>query len=201
MLTSVESLALRRRLSATRMPVAFLQLERNRQYWPRMPYPAPGDQVSFRGSEILFQYFPGEGLQLHPLSTFKKANPLHGFCEREEASCDERRCARILDEMTALAVKRGRSFIAWEYLFYFGGGTPPVDERDGAGHRHPGARPGGRAARASPSYLETARRALGAFETAPPTGVRTTGSARRRRTTSSTRSRRGCSSSTRSSSR
>ena len=48
--------------------------------------------------------------------------------------------------MTALAVKRGRNFIAWEYLFYFGGGTPPVDERDGAGHRHPGARPRGEAA-------------------------------------------------------
>ena len=76
------------------MPAAFLQLERNRQYWPRMPYPAPGDQVSFRGSEILFQYFAGEGLQLHPLSTFKKANHLHGFCERKEADLRRaRRCA------------------------------------------------------------------------------------------------------------
>ena len=110
--TSVESLALRRRLGATRMPVAFLQLERNRQYWPRRPYPAPGDQVSFRGSEILFQYFAGEGLQLHPLSTFKKANHLHGFCERKEPSCDEQALRRILDEMTALAVERKRGFIA-----------------------------------------------------------------------------------------
>ena len=40
-LTSVESLARRRRLGVTRMPVAFLNLERNRQYWPRKPYPAP----------------------------------------------------------------------------------------------------------------------------------------------------------------
>ena len=124
-LTSVESLALRRRLGASRMPAAFLQLERNRQYWPRLPYPAPGDQVSFRGSQILFQYFAGEGLQLHPLSTFKKANHLHGFCERRERTCDEQALRSILDEMTALAVKRGRNFIAWEYLFYFGGGTPP----------------------------------------------------------------------------
>jgi hypothetical protein len=124
-LVSVESLALRGRLIASRMPVAFLQLERNRQYWPRLPYPAPGDQVSFRGSEILFHYFAGEGLQLHPLSTFKKANYLHGFCERKEPTCDERALRRILDEMTALAVKRGRNWIAWEYLFYFGGGTPP----------------------------------------------------------------------------
>ena len=87
------------------MPAVFLQLERNRQYWPRMPYPAVGDQVSFRGSELLYQYFAGEGLQLHPLSIFKKANHLHGFCERKEPTCDEAALRRILDEMTALAVQ------------------------------------------------------------------------------------------------
>ena len=173
-LTSVESLALRRRLGPTRMPVAFLQLERNRQYWPNKPYPAPADQVSFRGSEILFQYFAGEGLQLHPLSTFKKANALHGFCERQEASCDERALRRILDEMTKLAVKRGRSFIAWEYLFYFGGGTPPWMSGMAQATAIQAL---GRAATllGEPKYLDTARRAMGAFETRPPTGVRTTG--------------------------
>jgi hypothetical protein len=173
-LTSVESLALRRRLGATRMPVAFLQLERNRQYWRSLPYPAPGDQVSFRGSEILFQYFAGEGLQLHPLSTFKKANHLHGFCERKEPSCDEAALRRILNEMTALAVKRGRGFIAWEYLFYFGGGSPPW--MSGMAQAT-GIQALGRAATLlnEPKYAETARRALGAFETGPPSGVRTRG--------------------------
>ena len=173
-LTSVESLALRRRLGATRMPVAFLQLERNRQYWPRLRYPAPGDQVSFKGSQIVFQYFAGEGLQLHPLSTFKKANALHGFCERREAACDEAALRKILDEMTELAVKRGRNFIAWEYLFYFGGGTPPW--MSGMAQAT-GIQALGRAAQLldEPKYVETARRALAAFETAPPTGVRTTG--------------------------
>ncbi len=173
-LTSVESLALRRRLGATRMPVAFLQLERNRQYWPRMPYPGSRDQVSFKGSEILFVYFPGEGLQLHPLSTFKKANALYGFCERGEAACDEAALRRILDEMTALAVKRGPNFIAWEYLFYFGGGTPPW--MSGMAQAT-GIQALGRTAQLlhEPKYAETARRALPAFETPPPTGVRTTG--------------------------
>lgn len=173
-LTSVESLALRRRLGATRMPVAFLQLDRNRQYWRKLPYPAAGAQISFRGSEILFQYFPGQGLQLHPLSTFKKANHLHGFCERGEASCDEAALRRILDEMTELAVKRGRDWIAWEYLFQFGGGTPPW--MSGMAQAT-GIQALGRAADllGEPAYAETARRALGAFETRPPTGVRTTG--------------------------
>lgn len=173
-LTSVESLALGRRLGASRMPVAFLQLERNRQYWRALPYPAPGDQVSFRGSEILFQYFAGEGLQLHPLSTFKKANHLHGFCARAEPSCDQAALRRILNEMTALAVKRGRGFIAWEYLFYFGGGTPPW--MSGMAQAT-GIQALGRAADllGEPKYAATARRALGAFETGPPSGVRTTG--------------------------
>ena len=175
-LTSVESLALRRRLGASRMPVAFLQLERNRQYWLRLSYPATGAQVSFRGSQILFQYFPGEGLQIHPLSTFKKANALYGFCERGEPECDEAALRRILDEMTALAVKRGRNFIAWEYLFYFGGGYPPWM----SGMAQATAiQAYARAARLldNPSYVETAKRGLGAFETLPPTGVRTTGPA------------------------
>jgi len=173
-LISVESLALRRRLGATRMPVAFLQLERNRQYWPRLPYPASRGAVSFRGSQILFVYFPGEGLQLHPLSTFKKANALHGFCERREAACDETALRTILDEMTKLAVKRGRNFIAWEYLFYFGGGTPPW--MSGMAQAT-GIQALGRAAQLldEPKYAETARRALAAFETGPPTGVRMTG--------------------------
>jgi D-glucuronyl C5-epimerase C-terminus len=173
---SVEALALSRRLTPTRMPAAFLQLERNRQYWLRLPYPAIGAQVSFRGSQILFQYFPGEGLQIHPLSTFKKANALHGFCERGEPECDEAALRRILDEMTALAVKRGRRFIAWEYLFYFGGGYPPW--MSGMAQAT-GIQALARASQLlqEPSYVRTARRALGAFETLPPSGVRTTGPA------------------------
>ena len=67
------------------MPAAFLQLRRNTQYWPRMPYPAVGDQITFRGSQILFQHYSGEGLQIQPLSTFKKANLIHGACTRERA--------------------------------------------------------------------------------------------------------------------
>ena len=68
--------------------------------------------------------------------------------------------------MTKLAVKRGRSFIAWEYLFYFGGGTPPW--MSGMAQAT-GIQALGRAAKLldEPKYLETARRALGAFETAP----------------------------------
>jgi hypothetical protein len=173
---SVERLALARRLIVSRMPVAFLQMERNRQYWRKLPYPASGDRVTFAGSEILFQYFPGQGLQLHPLSTFKKANLIHGACVRGEPGCDPKVLALLLDEMEKLAVWRGRRFIAWEYMFDFGGGAPPWMSGMAQATAIQAL------ARAAdlleqPRYLKTARRALGAFETLPPKGVRAVGPA------------------------
>ena len=174
--SSVERLARGRRLIASRMPVAFLQMTRNRQYWRKLPYPASGDRVTFARSEILFQYFPGQGLQLHPLSTFKKANLIHGACVREEPACDPEALALLLDEMETLAVRRGRRFIAWEYLFDFGGGAPPWMSGMAQATAIQAL---GRAAALldQPHYLKTARRALGAFETLPPAGVRAVGPA------------------------
>ncbi|MGH2762847.1 MAG: D-glucuronyl C5-epimerase family protein, partial [Thermoleophilaceae bacterium] len=171
---SVEALATSRRLGVTRMPAAFVQLDRNRRYWRSLPYPGVGDQVSFRGSEILYQYFPGEGLQLHPLSTFKKANHMYGDCNRGAPTCDEAGLRRLLDEMADLAVRRSRRFVAWEYAFHFGGGAPPW--MSGMAQAT-GIQAFGRAAQLldEPSYLRIARRALGAFRARPPRGVRTTG--------------------------
>ena len=57
-LGSVESLALQERLTATHVPSVFIQLERNQQYWRKLPFPASRDQVSFRGSRVIFTYFP-----------------------------------------------------------------------------------------------------------------------------------------------
>jgi hypothetical protein len=171
---SVEALALGNMLSPTRMPAAFVGLDRNRRYWSSLPFPAPRDEVSFKGSEVLYVYFPGEGLQLHPLATFKKANNMHGACERGEASCDRPGLRRLLDEMESLAVQRSSRFIAWEYGFHFDGGTPPwISGMADA----TGIQAYGRAADllGDPHYFEVARRALGAFETLPPLGVRTTG--------------------------
>jgi hypothetical protein len=171
---SVEALALGDMLSPTRMPAAFVGLERNRLYWRSLPFPAARDQVSFKGSEVVYVYFPGEGLQLHPLTTFKKANNMHGACERQEASCDKAGLRRLLDEMESLAVQRSSKFIAWEYGFHFDGGTPPwISGMADA----TGIQAYGRAADllGNPHYDEVARKALGAFETLPPLGVRTTG--------------------------
>src|SRR5215211_303427 len=173
-ISSVERLALNGALSASRMPVSFLQLDRNRQYWRRLPFLAREDQVTFRGSQLVYEYFPGEGLQLHPLNTFKKANALHGFCERNEPNCDRAALRSLLDEMTGLAPRRSPRFIAWEYMFDFGGGSPPWMS---AMAQATGIQAYGRAAQllGEPSYIKTARKALGAYETPPPVGVRTGG--------------------------
>lgn len=187
---SLERIALARRLTPSRMPAVFLQLRRNSGYWASRPFPAEGDQVTFRGSELLFQYFPGRGLQLHPLSNFKKANLLIGACgnsgrgqpvcgarppgPKPGTPCRPERLRRLLDELSDLAVRRGRKFITWEYLFDFGGGSPPwmsgMAQATGITALARGARLLKR-----PEYETTAEAALGAFEAAPPIGVRTQG--------------------------
>lgn len=187
---SVERIALAGRLSPSRMPTLFLQLRRNRAYWPSKPIPAVGDQITFKGSEIIFQYFPGRGLQFHPLSNFKKANLLHGACTqsgrgkpvcgarppgpKKDTPCRPKRLRRLLEELSALAVHRGRGFIAWEYNFDFGGGSPPwMSGMAQATAVSALARSAKLLKR--PDFNVTAQAALGAFETSAPIGVRTRG--------------------------
>jgi hypothetical protein len=171
---ALESLALRDMLSPTRMPAAFAQLERNRRYWPSLPYPAPRDQVSFKGSEVLYVFFPGQGLQLHPLTTFKKANLIHGACQRGESSCDKTALRKLLDEMERFAVHRRRDYWAWEYMFEFDGGPPPwISGMAEATAIQAYGRAGDLLGDAH--YFDVARKALPAFEMTPPLGVRTTG--------------------------
>ena len=171
----VDALARRRRLIASRMPVMFLQVRRNTQYWRRLPFPGSRDDVTFRGSEILFRYFRGEGLQIHPLSTFKKANLMHGACVGAvDAPCRRQGLARLLDEMNRIAVRRSRRFIAWEYEFAFGGGTPPWMSGMAQASGIQALARASQLLRRS-DYVTWAQKALGAFETPPPVGVRTTG--------------------------
>ena len=128
--------------------------------------------MSFRGSELLFEYFPGRGLQLHPLATFKR-KPHARRVRAPPSRTATQGLERLLDEMIAFAVRRDRRFVAGN-ISSTSAAAPAVDERDGTGNRHPGL---ARAARLldEPRYLEVARRALGAFRTPPPRGVRTTG--------------------------
>ena len=175
MIATLERIALRRRLGFSRMPSLFAQLQRNTSYWPRRPFPASGDFVSFGRSDVLYRYFPGRGLQLHPLGTFKRANLIYGACTGNgQGSCSRTRLRRLLDEMSRFAARRGRRWIAWEYNFDFGGGSPPwmsgMAQATGIQALGHGANLLGR-----PRYVRVARRALGAFGSSAPVGVKARG--------------------------
>ena len=96
----VESLARRRLLTSSRMPAAFLQLQRNAEFWrtrgfPKAPVPERkpctgaaglgGARVTFEDDPIVFQWYPGQGLQIQPLANFGKANALWRACAEAPA--------------------------------------------------------------------------------------------------------------------
>ena len=153
-------------LDASRMPALFLQLERNTEYWPSGPYPASGQRVSFAGSRLIFQYYPGYGLQIQPLANFGKANGLW-------RAGRDRQLRELLDELVAIASRRGR-FRTWEYWFEFGGGTPPWMSAMAQGTAIQALSRGAQLLE-EPSYLRVARRAIRAFSTRAPVGVRVRG--------------------------
>ena len=72
-LDTLRSLARQKRLTARLRPM-FLILDRNREWWAKAGPPGSGARLTFGGSRVIFQYFPGKGLQLHPLANFGKLN-------------------------------------------------------------------------------------------------------------------------------
>ena len=207
------------------MPAAFLQLQRNAEFWPTRSFPkAPqperkpctgaaglgGGRVTFEGDPVVFQWYPGQGLQIQPLANFGKANALWRACQPPEQPpqpgaappppCRPEELRALLDRMVALASQRG-GFTAWEYFFAFGGGTPPWISGLAQGTAIQALTRGSQLL-ADPRYVEFARGALGAFETQAaarrPRAPRRAGAAA---TTSSTRSPPACACSTGSCSR
>lgn len=174
MIATLETVARRRGLTPSRLRPMFLILRRNTQFWPRMPFPANRDQVTFRGSELLFEYYSGSGLQLQPLVNFKKANLMHGACVKDTGEpCRRQGLSRLLRELTRTSARRGR-FRTWEYYFSFGGGRPPWMSGMAQATAIQAY------ARASelleePGYLRTARKGFRAFRTRPPVGIATRG--------------------------
>ncbi len=174
-IATLEEIARSNQLKPERMPALFLILRRNTEFWLLSPFPANRGLVTFRGSQLLFEYYVGEGLQLQPLTNFKKANAMHGACVKDTGPCDQAGLRRLLGEMVATSTHRGR-FLTWEYYFEFGGGQPPWISGMA---QATGIQAFGRASELlhEPGWRRYASEALGAFETPPPTGVLTTGPA------------------------
>jgi hypothetical protein len=164
-------LAGERRLTTSRLKPVFLTLRRNRDFWTRRALPAPGQRFVFGRDPVTFQYYAGQGLQIQPLASFGHANALASSClhKRSRFRCRPRVLRRLLDRMIALGSDRA-GFLGWEYLFGFGGGTPPwVSAMTQATGAQALAR--GRRIFHDRRYGVAARRALGAFERPTPIGV------------------------------
>jgi hypothetical protein len=168
-LASVERLAAEDRLGPSRFPAVFLNLRRNTRTWMLAPFPRAGERRSFGADPAVFQYVPGHGMQLHPLASWGQVNARLRGCLRKRAGCGERELRHRLDALARLAARRG-DFVAWEYYYAYAQGSPPW--MSGMAQAT-AVQALSRAARAfhAPRYARIARRALGAFETPPPTGV------------------------------
>jgi hypothetical protein len=162
-LANVQAIAAAGALSASRAPALFLTLERNRQWWTSEPLLASGDRLSFPSSKLVWEYYPGQGLEIQWLATFGKANGYY-LSGHENANLRQ-----LLGEAIPLASKRAGG-IAWEYLFQFDGGHPPWTSGLSQGTAlQVLARAWSRFK--EPADLAAAQQALGVFETSTPEGV------------------------------
>jgi len=174
-LTSVtnmtQAIAAAKLLTPSRLPVLFLTVARNVQYWQTGPLLGYGQRVEFAGSQLVWQYYPGQGIQLQVLGTFGKADALYTAGPSQYPALRE-----LLGEMIPLAAIRGGG-LTWEYYFKFGAGTPPWTSAMSQGTALEALTRGylswGGAVPppGAPNYLAVAEQALRILTVAPPTGV------------------------------
>jgi D-glucuronyl C5-epimerase C-terminus len=164
-LANVEAMAAGGYFIASRLPVIFLTLERNRQWWTSEALLGSGTRISFQGSKIVWEHYAGQGIEIQWLGTFGEANGYY-LSGHENANLRQ-----LLGEVLPLATQRAGG-IAWEYMFQFDGGKPPWTSGLSQGTALQVL------ARAWSRFKEqtlrnAAQQALGIFVTPPPSGVNT----------------------------
>ncbi len=162
-------LARERRLTSSRLAVVFLTLRRNTNFWTRRGAPRPGGRFAFGRDPVVFRYQPGQGLNVHWLGTWGRANGRARFCLRRPRRCPRATVRKELDRLVGLASRRS-GYAAYEGLYRFGGGRPAWVSGMVQGTAVE-ALARGRRALDAPRFGLAARRALGAFEQSPPAGV------------------------------
>jgi D-glucuronyl C5-epimerase C-terminus len=164
---TMEDIARRGKLTRSRITPLWLTLERNVEWWTSGPLLSSGERAGFSGSELVWQYYPGHGLQIQWLGTFGKLN---GLVKRKGTSTNAQ-ASTLVDEILSLASDRAGG-LAWEYLFPFGGGSPPwvssLAQGTGLQALARSAVKLGRQA----DVLPVTTKALGIFRRKPPEGVR-----------------------------
>jgi hypothetical protein len=165
-LATVEGMAARGALRPGRLYPVFLTLQRNAEWWSQQPLLSPGQRVTFTGSELVWQYVPGQGIQLHPLANFGKLNAYARGGRRNDA-----RTALLLEELLSIGVPRGGG-LAWEYYFTFDGGRPPWVSGLAQGTGLQAITRSAIRLNRLPELIPLIQEGLELFEKAPPTGVR-----------------------------
>jgi len=165
----VNGLARRRELSSSRLGPVFLTLRRNTNYWTRRGPPRHGQRFAFGRDPVVFRYETGQGLQIHWLGTWGRANGRAGFCLRRPGSCPRSVVRAEIERLAGLASRRA-GYSAYESFYRFASGEPGWVSGMVQGTAVQAL---ARARRAfdEPRFGLAARRALGAFEQAPPAGV------------------------------
>ena len=72
---NVEGIAARRSLTGPRLVPLWLTLDRNRAYWSANATGPSTRRISFPGSQLVWQWFPGQGLQFHPCLLYTSPSP------------------------------------------------------------------------------------------------------------------------------
>jgi hypothetical protein len=157
------------KLTSDRAPLAFLTVQRNREWWSTGKPLAYGERVTFGTSIVQWQSYPGQGIQVQWLGTFSKANAMW-----KSGPHYNEKLRTLLSEVYRLANPRANG-IAWEYLFRFDGGAPgwvsamaqgtAIQAFSRAATRIDGRRS---------VYLGIAKRALGIFRFPRPVGIQDT---------------------------
>ena len=161
---TLSELAADKQVTIARLPVLMLTLADNARYWATGPALANGAPVQFQGSELVWEYYAGVGIQLQVLHTFGEGD---GYYEAGRA--DYPKLETLISEMLPLAIRRGGG-LAWEYYFNWQGGNPPWVSAmaQGTGLE---AFTDAYLATGNRQYLTDAHDALPLLQTPPPDGV------------------------------
>jgi hypothetical protein len=161
---TMHDIAASHQLTVSRLPAMMATLAANQQWWNQGPLLSSGQRVEFSGSQLVWQYYPGQGIQLQVLGTFGKADGLY-----TGGAADYPAMEQLLTEMIPLAAQRGGG-LAWEYYFHFDGGAPPWTS---AMSQATGLEALSRAylATGNADYLTIGAQALPIFSVRPPVGV------------------------------
>src|SRR4051812_34379881 len=100
-IADLDGMAARRQFTPSRLPALFLTLQRNVQWWTAQPLLSSGQRVTFPGSQLVYQYYPGHGVQIQWLGSFGQLNAYYKQGKKSDVAGGAE-----LDEIKALASQR-----------------------------------------------------------------------------------------------